>query len=82
MLSIDDYYLCKHELQEVIRSFKPDIIQVFGIEQGLASVVELTDIPVVLHLQGLIIPYLNAFSLQILISIQMSFMAISLMNVL
>ncbi len=61
MLSIDDYYLCKHELQEVIRSFKPDIIQVFGIEQGLASVVELTDIPVVLHLQGLIIPYLNAF---------------------
>ncbi|WPO79093.1 glycosyltransferase [Flavobacterium sp. KACC 22761] len=48
-------------LLRVIEDFKPDIIQVFGTEGVFASIQKYTDIPVVIHLQGLIIPYLNAY---------------------
>ncbi|HSU29354.1 MAG TPA: glycosyltransferase family 4 protein [Chitinophagaceae bacterium] len=46
---------------EVIRDFKPDIIQIFGTESSFAAVQPFTDIPVVIHLQGLISPYENTF---------------------
>ena len=49
------------KLLEIIEDFKPDIIQVFGTEGVFATVQKYTNVPIVIHLQGLIIPYLNAF---------------------
>lgn len=48
-------------LLHVIEDFKPDIIQVFGTEGVFASIQKHTAIPVVIHLQGLITPCLNAY---------------------
>ena len=48
-------------LIKVIEDFKPDLIQVFGTEGVFASIQNYTTIPVVIHLQGLITPYLNAY---------------------
>ena len=48
-------------IKKVIEDFKPDIIQLFGTETGLGDVVHLTDIPVIIHIQGLINPYLYAW---------------------
>lgn len=44
-----------------IDDFQPDVIQLFGIESELASILGETAIPVVVHLQGLLAPYDNAF---------------------
>lgn len=41
----------------IIESFKPDIIQVFGSEEEFGLISMYTNIPVVLHLQGLLNPY-------------------------
>jgi len=49
--------LCKR----VVEDFKPDIIQVFGTESSFGLIARETDIPVVIHLQGLMGPYLNAW---------------------
>ena len=46
---------------EVINDFQPDVIQVFGTENSFAEIQRHTNIPVVIHLQGLINPYDNAF---------------------
>lgn len=46
---------------EVIHDFNPDLIQVFGTESIFAKIQEYTSIPVVIHLQGLINPYLNTY---------------------
>jgi glycosyltransferase involved in cell wall biosynthesis len=45
----------------VIGDFKPDIIQVFGTEGPFAAIQGHTHIPVVVHIQGLVNPYLNAY---------------------
>jgi glycosyltransferase involved in cell wall biosynthesis len=45
----------------VIADFKPDIIQVFGTEGPFAAIQTVTNIPVVIHIQGLVNPYLNAY---------------------
>ncbi len=47
--------------KEVVNDFKPDIIQVFGSESILGFIQQLTNIPCVLHLQGILNPYWNAF---------------------
>ena len=44
-----------------INLFKPDIINVYGTERCFSLVKELTNVPVVVHIQGLLIPYVNAF---------------------
>ena len=44
-----------------IEDFQPDIIQLFGIESELACVLGETNIPVIVHLQGLLGPCDNAF---------------------
>lgn len=49
-----------NEFKRVIDSFKPDLIHVFGTEKPFGLVAKHTDVPTVIHLQGLIIPYLNA----------------------
>lgn len=48
--SLDDYL-------EVIDFYKPDIIQIFGLEHPFIRIVGHTNIPVVIHLQGLLGPY-------------------------
>lgn len=40
----------------VINIFRPDVILCFGTENGLALVNTITDIPVILHIQGLLNP--------------------------
>ena len=55
----DDAYLKK--FQKVIEDFMPDIIHVFGSEQCYGLITKYTDVPVVLHLQGILNVYWNAF---------------------
>lgn len=51
--------------EEIIRrpleDFKPDVIMVFGSEMPFGLVASLTDIPVILHIQGILNPCLNAY---------------------
>ena len=42
---------------EIINDFKPDIINVFGTEKGVGLICGKTDIPVVIHLQGILTVY-------------------------
>ena len=49
------------KILDVVESFQPDLIQVFGTERVFASIQEYTEIPVVIHLQGIINPYLNTY---------------------
>jgi len=46
---------------EIVADFQPDIIHVFGTENIFGRVQDHFDIPVVIHMQGLINPYLNAY---------------------
>lgn len=45
---------------EIVNSYKPDIIHVFGSEWCFGLLAERTDIPVVVHMQGSMPPYNNA----------------------
>ena len=47
-------------LREVVNSVCPDIIHVFGTEWPFGLVAEITDVPVVVHIQGSIVFYNNA----------------------
>ena len=49
------------ETLDVINDFKPDLIHIFGIESPFAFMVGYTDIPVVIHLQGILNPCHNSF---------------------
>lgn len=49
------------KLLKVIEDFEPDVIHVFGSEEIFASIQTYTTIPVVIHLQGLINPCVNAY---------------------
>lgn len=53
---IDDNAYVK-DMQSIIDDFKPDIIHLFGIESPMATILGKTDIPVVVHIQGLLGPY-------------------------
>lgn len=55
-----DKYLVNKYL-EIISQFKPDLIQVFGSEHSFGLVAEHTDIPVVLHVQGIVKPYYDVY---------------------
>lgn len=46
--------------KKVVDKVKPDLIHVFGCEWPYGLVAEYTDIPVVIHIQGAIVPYYNA----------------------
>lgn len=48
-------------INAIIEDFKPDIIHLFGLENPFVSVLEQHIVPVVVHLQGLLAPYDNAF---------------------
>jgi glycosyltransferase involved in cell wall biosynthesis len=45
----------------VILDFKPDIIHVFGSEKSFGLVSRYTRVPIVIHIQGILNPYLNAY---------------------
>lgn len=47
--------------KRVVDDFKPDVIQVFGTESSFGLISRETGIPVVIHLQGLMGPYMNAW---------------------
>jgi glycosyltransferase involved in cell wall biosynthesis len=49
------------KFKSVIADFKPDLIQVFGTEGPFAAIQAVTNVPVVIHIQGLVNPYLNAY---------------------
>ena len=51
----------EESLRYPLEDFKPDVIMVFGSEMPFGLVASLTDIPVALHIQGVLNPYLNAF---------------------
>lgn len=46
---------------KVIEDFKPDVIHVFGTENSFGLITRYTNIPVVIHLQGILNPCLNAY---------------------
>lgn len=48
-------------IMHVIEDFKPDIIHIFGSENEFGLIAKYTSVPIVLHIQGVLNPYLNAF---------------------
>lgn len=46
---------------KVISDFKPDVIQVFGTEGPFSGIQRHTNIPVLVHLQGLLNPYMYTY---------------------
>lgn len=54
-----NYYL--EHFQRVVEDFQPDVIHVWGSEEAFGLVWKVTNIPVILHIQGIITPYWNAF---------------------
>jgi glycosyltransferase involved in cell wall biosynthesis len=54
-----DYYLAY--FRKIVEDFCPDIIHVWGSEREFGLIHKVIDIPIVLHIQGIINPYLNAF---------------------
>lgn len=49
------------DIQEVINDFNPDVIHLFGLENPFSTILGHTEKPVVVHLQGILGPYDNAF---------------------
>ena len=45
---------------QIIKDFKPDLIQIFGSENEFGLICKYTNIPIVIHMQGCIPPYHNA----------------------
>lgn len=50
-----------NQIQQIIQDFQPDIIHLFGMENPMATILGNTTVPVVVHIQGLLSPYDNAF---------------------
>lgn len=48
------------KLKKVVDNFKPDVIHVWGTETDMGLISSMVSIPVIVHLQGLLHPYLNA----------------------
>jgi glycosyltransferase involved in cell wall biosynthesis len=55
--STDDVEL----MQDVINDFKPDIIQIFGLESRFCSILDYIKVPTIIYLQGILNPIYNAF---------------------
>lgn len=53
------YYL--ERFREIVEDFRPDVIHVWGSERPFGLVWKVTKVPVLLHIQGLLNPYHNAF---------------------
>ena len=57
-----DVYVAKMlpTAKRIIDEYKPDLIHVFGTEWPFGQVASVTDIPVVIHIMGAVVPYNNA----------------------
>lgn len=55
-----EWKICTEEMLRVVEDFRPDVIHVFGSENFFGLIASATDVPVVLHIQGIITPYKNA----------------------
>lgn len=53
--------LAIHAIIDLVNDFHPDIIQVFGSENIYGLIANYVSVPVVLHIQGILTCYLNAF---------------------
>lgn len=51
----------RQKMHGVLAEYKPDIIQIFGSENKYGLIASETNIPVILHLQGIVAPCLNAY---------------------
>lgn len=51
----------KKQVDQVIEDFSPDLIHVFGLECNLAEIIYNYDIPHLVHLQGLMLPYAESY---------------------
>lgn len=49
------------QIKKIIHDFNPDIIHLFGLENPLACILGNTNIPIIVHIQGLLAPCDNAF---------------------
>lgn len=49
------------DVLNIINEFSPDLIHIFGLENEMIDVINSTNIPIVVHLQGLLGPCANAF---------------------
>lgn len=49
------------KIKEVISDFKPDIIHIFGTESEMCCIVGETDIPCVIHIQGILNPITTTY---------------------
>lgn len=49
------------QLRTIIEDFNPDIIHIYGTESWMCKAIEITNIPCLVHLQGLMLPYLNVY---------------------
>ena len=47
--------------KQALNDFKPDIVHVFGVELPYSSIISEMNVPIVVHLQGFLNPYLNAY---------------------
>lgn len=56
-----NYDTLSNKTQTIITEFKPDIIYLFGIENPMATILGKTNVPVLVHLQGILGPCYNAF---------------------
>ena len=60
------YYSKKDEIEisyflKVIDDFKPDVIHIFGTEKSFGLLANKTNVPIIIHIQGILNPYLNAY---------------------
>jgi len=62
-ISPDEWKKAEEKLLDVIRDFKPDIIQCFGAEWPYGAIAESVDIPVVIHLMGFLNIYYPAIEM-------------------
>lgn len=46
---------------KIIEDFQPDMIHIFGTEYSFGLISKLTKVPIVIHIQGILNPYDNAF---------------------
>lgn len=54
-------HICLKKFQKVVEDFNPDIIHIFGSEQCYGLITKYTNKPVVIHLQGILNVYWNAY---------------------
>jgi len=48
------------EMLKAVQEFQPDVIHIWGAESAYGMIAQHTDIPCIIHLQGVLTPYLNA----------------------